>query len=131
MPRAWLLTLPLVVCSLIVDGSEAFAQQPAAGSGTQTSTEETDTSDPLSIKTTVVVTATRSVAEVDKTPLSASVITAQEIAARPVQSLDQLLSLTEGTYVQRFQGFSATDSNVYLRGFTGSARTLVLVDGHP
>lgn len=131
MGRAWLLALSLVVCSLIVHGSEAFAQQPAGGSGGQTSTEQTDASDPLNIKTTVVVTATRSVAEVDKTPLSASVITAQEIASRPVQSLDQLLTLTEGAYVQRFQGFSATDSNVYLRGFTGSSRTLVLVDGHP
>lgn len=122
----------LVIVSTLVGAGQGFAQQPSSSSTPdQTATDRTDTSDPFRIKATVVVTATRSEADVAKTPLSTSVITAAEIAARPVQSLDQHLTLTEGVYVQRFQGFSATDSNVYLRGFRGASRTLVLVDGHP
>jgi iron complex outermembrane receptor protein len=114
----------------------AGAQQPDSralndASSRQSGQEGTDTSDPFHVRATVVVTATRSETEVDKTPLSATVVTAQDIEARPVQSLDQHLTLTEGVYVQRFQGFSATDSNVYLRGFRGASRTLVLLDGLP
>jgi iron complex outermembrane receptor protein len=85
----------------------------------------------LRIRQTVVVSATRSEVEIDRTPLSASVITTSELEARPVQNVDQQLTLTPGVYVQRFQGFSGTDSNVYLRGLNGSARTLVLLDGQP
>jgi iron complex outermembrane receptor protein len=120
----------LALCAF-VSATSALAQQPAPQTAGQSSTEQTDTSDPFRVTATVVVTATRSEADVDKTPLSATVITAADIAARPVQSLDQHLTLTEGVYVQRFQGVSATDSNVYLRGFRGASRTLVLVDGQP
>jgi iron complex outermembrane receptor protein len=101
-----------------------FAQEPA------TSDQGAQAPAPK-VSTTIVVTATRSESEVDRTPISASVITPAEIAARPVQSLDQQLTLTEGVYVQRNQGFSATDSHVALRGFNTTSRTLVLVDGQP
>ena len=118
---------------LIAGDRDVAAQQAAQQSDVivEQSTEQTDASDSLRLKTTVVVTATRSEAEVDKTPLSATVITSEDLAARPVQNLDQQLTLTEGVYVQRLQGFSATDSNVYLRGLEGSSRTLVLLDGQP
>lgn len=126
------LAVALFVCGAVLVTAKSSAQDAAGAAGQQPSGKETiDASDPFHVKTTVVVTATRSEAEVDKTPLSATVITSQEIAARPVQNLDQQLTLTEGLYVQRTQGFSATDSNVYLRGFRGSSRTLVLLDGQP
>lgn len=88
-------------------------------------------SEPLRITATVTVTATRTESEVAQTPVSTSVVTANDLQARPVQNIDQQLTMTEGVYVQRFQGVSATDSTVSLRGFTGASRTLVLVDGHP
>lgn len=133
MKRARELAVVCVAC-MVVSASESIAQQTTQTSGAtteQSSTEQIDASDPLHLKTTVIVTATRSEAEVAKTPLSATVITPQDIAARPVQNLDQQLTLTEGAYVQRRQGFSGTDTNVYLRGFSGNSRTLVLVDGQP
>jgi iron complex outermembrane receptor protein len=114
--------IALVVCGALCGSTTSFAQGPQ---------DTTETTDPLRVKATVVVTATRTDADVDKTPLSASVVTAQQLEARPVQALDQQLTLTEGVYVQRFQGFSSVDATVSVRGFTGSSRTLVLVDGHP
>src|SRR5215510_10039215 len=90
-----------------------------------------DTADPFYPRTTVVVTATRSAAEADKAPISTSVITPKEIEARPLRNVDQQLTLTEGVYVQRLQGPSATDTQVSVRGFNNSSRTLVLLDGQP
>ena len=90
-----------------------------------------DGADPFHPRTTVVVTATRSAAEADKAPISTSVITPKEIEARPLRNVDQQLTLTEGVYVQRLQGLSATDSQVSVRGFNNSSRTLVLLDGQP
>ena len=121
----------LVVTACVVAGPGLSAQQPSGASGPaeQVTTEQVD--DSLRVKETVVVTATRSEAEIDKTPLSATVITSAELESRPVQNIDQHLTLTEGVHVQRFQGFSATDSNVYLRGFNSGSRTLVLLDGQP
>ena len=87
--------------------------------------------DPFHPKTTVVVTATRSEVELDKSPVSTNVLTQKEIESRPMQTLDQHISLIEGLYAHRNQGPSATDAHVSLRGFNGSARTLVLLDGHP
>lgn len=115
---------------LIAGAAEVSAQQTSDSAG-QDNAEQVDTSDPFRPRTTVIVTATRTEAEVDKTPLSATVITPQEIEARPVQSIDQQLTMTEGVYVQRLQGFSATDSHIALRGFNSTSRTLVLVDGQP
>ncbi len=117
--------------------TSSYAQQ-AAPQGQVTEQEQrapdpasTDTSDPFHPRTTVVVTATRSAAEADKAPVSTSVITPKEIEARPLRNVDQQLTLTEGVYVQRLQGNSATDTQVSVRGFNNSSRTLVLLDGQP
>ncbi len=90
-----------------------------------------DAADPFHPRSTVVVTATRSAAEADKAPISTSIITSKEIEARPLRNVDQQLTLTEGVYVLRFQGMSAVDSQVSVRGFNNSSRTLVLLDGQP
>jgi iron complex outermembrane receptor protein len=122
----------VITAGLVFVVPDCFAQQAAQdGASAQAPAPQSDENGQLRIQTSVVVTATRSEADLDKTPLSASVITRRELDARPLQNVDQQLTLTEGVYVQRFQGFSATDSNVYLRGFNGSARTLVLLDGQP
>src|SRR4029453_11600962 len=91
----------------------------------------TGTAHPFHPRSTVVVTATRTEAEADRAPISTSVITPREIEARPLRNVDQQLTLTEGVYVQRLQGMSATDSQVSVRGFNNSSRTLVLLDGQP
>lgn len=87
--------------------------------------------DPFHPSSTVVVIGTRSATEADTAPISTSIITSKEIEARPLRNVDQQLTLTEGVYVQRLQGMSATDSQVSVRGFNNSARTLVLLDGQP
>ena len=43
-----------------------------------------------------MVDATRSEMIVDKTPVSATVVTQKEIESRPLKTIDQLLTLTEG-----------------------------------
>lgn len=113
---------------LLVQAPETTPRQiPPTAPGSET----TDASDPFHPKTTVTVTATRSEEEVDKSPVSTGVVTAAEIEARPVKTVDQTLGLMEGVFVRRFQGPSATDANVLLRGFDGGGRTLVLLDGQP
>lgn len=113
---------------LLAQGQSANQNQvPPAPPGNETP----DNSDPFHPRTTVTVTATRSEAEVDRSPVSVSLVTAKEIEARPVKSIDETLSLMEGVYVQRFQGPSATDANTRVRGFDGGGRTLVLLDGQP
>ncbi|MGE3841669.1 MAG: TonB-dependent receptor [Vicinamibacterales bacterium] len=129
--------LSVVVCALAAMPVDALAQSASqngsqAGANGQSGSAETEpASDPLHIRTTVVVTATRSEGDASKSPLSSSTITEAQLQARPLQSVDQHLALTEGVYVQRLQGVSATDANVSLRGFSGSSRTLVLLDGQP
>jgi iron complex outermembrane recepter protein len=121
-----------VLAALVVFGAvtESFGQQAAPAPAGQDTTGQIEASVPQ-VRETVVVTATRTEADIAKTPLSATVVTQQDIEMRPVQNVDQQLTMTEGIYVQRLQGFSATDSNVHLRGFGSSSRTLVLVDGQP
>ena len=85
--------------------------------------ESTHNADPFHPKTTVVVTATRSELEIDKSPMSTSIVTLKELEVRPMQTLDQHLALIEGLYIYRTQGPSATDAQASLRGFNGSART--------
>ena len=97
----------------------------------QTPEPSTNDSDPFHPKTTVVVTTTRSEVEVDKSPLSATVITQKEMEARPMHTIDMHLTLTEGVYVKRAKGPLTIEGQILLRGFNGDARTLVLVDGQP
>jgi iron complex outermembrane receptor protein len=113
-----LLTL-ILISSVVLTGRALFGQV------------QEEQTDPFHPKTTVVVTATRSEVELDKSPVSTNVLTQKEIESRPMQTLDQHISLMEGLYAFRTQGPSATDAHVSLRGFNGSARTLVLLDGHP
>lgn len=95
----------------------------------------TDATDPFHLKTTVMVTATRSQIEVDNAPVSASVVTGQELQLRGLPFVDQNLNTLEGLMVSRGKGASDTLAGVGMRGFsgrgTGQARVLVLLDGEP
>ncbi len=87
------------------------------------------------LKTSIVVTATRSEAEPEKSPVSTGVVSRQELEVRSQQVLDQSLDLIQGVYANRGKGFQDTQSGVGMRGFSGrgssQARTLILLDGQP
>jgi iron complex outermembrane recepter protein len=83
------------------------------------------------IATDVVVTASRSEEDAEKQPVSASVVNLQDIQTRNVQLLDEGLDSVPGLYVQRNKGAADGEASVYLRGFNGPNRTLVLLDGQP
>ena len=91
--------------------------------------------DPLHPKTSIVVTATRSETEPEKSPVSTGVVSRQELEVRSQQVLDQSLDLVQGVYANRGKGFQDTQSGVGMRGFSGrgasQARTLILLDGQP
>ena len=101
----------------------------------QSSETVTDTSNPFLIKTTVVVTATKSEVEINESPVAASVVTSEELELRNTTFVDQALNILEGVIVSRGKGPADTLAGVGMRGFsgrgTGQSRVLVLLDGEP
>jgi len=86
------------------------------------------------VKTTVTVTGTRTATDLDRTPVSTSLVTQEEMQTRNVNQVDQVLSLIEGVNSFHTKGPNDSDFNIGLRGFAGRgspARTLVLLDGQP
>jgi iron complex outermembrane recepter protein len=89
---------------------------------------------PAPVKTSVTVTGTRSPMEVDKSPVSTSVVTREELESRNIRQIDQALTLVEGVIALRSKGPNDNDFGLGLRGFAGrggQSRTLILVDGQP
>jgi outer membrane cobalamin receptor len=79
----------------------------------------------------VEVTATRKPEDLLTSASSVNVVSRSELEARNVQTIDEGLDQVPGLYVQRIQGLADTEASVYLRGFNGPNRTLVLLDGQP
>lgn len=77
----------------------------------------------------IVVTATRTEKELESVPASVSLITQKEIKKRNIKTTDEAVNTETGVIATRGKGFMDTHSSVYLRGFTGQNRTLVLLDG--
>lgn len=90
---------------------------------------------PFFLKQEITVTATRSEVEPSRAPVSATTVSAREIALRNVQVADRALETLPGVYVSRGKGYQDTLAGVGLRGFSGrgagQSRTLVLLDGQP
>ncbi len=107
-----------------------FAQAQPANDGVQQ-----DASDPFHIKTTVVVTGTKTQTELRESPVSTSVLTHTELDMRDTRTLDQGLGLIEGLYSLRAKGSQDTLTGVGMRGFDGrgsdQTRVLILLDGQP
>jgi iron complex outermembrane recepter protein len=85
-------------------------------------------------ETLVVTTATRNGMDVDKAPVSASLVTRQELETRNIHQIDEAINLTEGVISVRAKGPADNDFGVGLRGFSGMGgqyRTLILMDGQP
>ena len=78
-----------------------------------------------------VVTANRSIRNIDNVPGRVTVIDAKAIQELPVQNVDELLRNIAGVYVNRSWGIFSQNSSVTMRGIDASARVLVLVDGVP
>ncbi|MDR1155424.1 MAG: TonB-dependent receptor [Bacteroidales bacterium] len=91
-------------------------------------------SDTTDIKTLsmdeVVVTATRTPHSIYSVPASMSMISKRSIDNSPAIYIDEALRGISGVYVKRSK-LSDQTASVSLRGFSGDARTLVLLDGIP
>lgn len=86
------------------------------------------------VRTSVTVTGTRSPMEIERSPVSTSVVTREQMETRNIRQIDQALTLTEGVIAIRTKGASDNDFGLGLRGFAGRGgqnRTLILVDGQP
>lgn len=75
---------------------------------------------------TMVVTATRSMKQLQEVPSSVSVITAQELKNRNVDNIEKALQYIPGVYMSRSN--SAYDGSILMRGMD-TTNILVLVDG--
>lgn len=71
----------------------------------------------------MVVTATRTMKQIQEVPSSVSVVTAKEIEDRNVTSVQEALQYMPGVYMDQ-----SSQGTISLRGF-GSTNVLVLVDG--
>jgi len=121
-----------VVLAILVATLTLFAQPPDT---TQTKTASLAESALQPVRTSIVVTATRSETEPEKSPVSTGYVSRQELQVRGQQVLDQSLDLVQGVYANRGKGFQDTQAGVGMRGFSGrgasQARTLILLDGQP
>ncbi|MGA9623495.1 MAG: hypothetical protein WBQ65_03415, partial [Bryobacteraceae bacterium] len=89
-----MLTSKVVLMTIVAGGLFAQTQPPGAG-------VQQDASDPFHIKTTIVVTGTRTETELKESPVSTSVLTHTELEMRDTRTLDQGLGLIEGLYSLR------------------------------
>ena len=114
----WIIVTGITVLGLIIP---VFAQSPASG----------DQPALAPVKTTVVVTATRSEEDAHQSPVAITVITREDIATQPASTIDQHLNYIPGLNIQRTKGPADSIAKAQLRGFSGPNRTLVLLDGQP
>jgi len=98
-------------------------QEPASGSK--------EPAQPV-VHETVLVTATRSERAVSDLPVSATVVTEEEIRATPARSVDDLIRDIPGVHMSVISGSGSTPNNqrLSMRGL-GGTRALVLLDGIP
>ena len=123
-------------------GRYRVSVESASFEGAQTSAEVSEASPAPSLELRLrvqglsqevtVTAATRSDANIEDLPISATVVTRQEIINSPAQSLDQLLLAIPGVNLQEPPSFAQhpTSNAVSMRGL-GGYRTLVLLDGVP
>ncbi len=77
----------------------------------------------------IVVTATRTDKDVEWAPGSVSVVTRKEIEERNIQTVDEAVNTLAGVLDRRSTGLLDPIANIQIRGFPGSQRTLLLLDG--
>jgi outer membrane receptor protein involved in Fe transport len=84
------------------------------------------------VEETVLVTATRSERAVSELPVSATVVTEEEIRETPARSVDDVVRTIPGVHLSLVSGSGSTPNNqrISMRGL-GGTRALVLLDGIP
>ncbi|RLD63187.1 MAG: hypothetical protein DRJ01_04400 [Bacteroidetes bacterium] len=81
----------------------------------------------------VVITATKTQQNIEDIPQRVELISLNKIKSNPIESADDLLKTISGTYVSRPLGIFSHNTNVSMRGLSGSeqSRVLILMDGVP
>ena len=87
--------------------------------------------EPPALLDEVVVTASKTEKAVDDAPGAVVVITAQEMAMRTIETVDEALASVSGAFQRRNKGLMDSTSSLYMRGFNGDQYVLVLLDGQP
>jgi iron complex outermembrane recepter protein len=129
--------LRVAVCVLmgLTCATISVGQQSGSTDSTNEASETSKKQTIAPVKTTVIVTATRTEVDTDKAPASTSVIPESEIKARNTILIDQSLNTLPGVILTRTKGMADSMPAVGLRGFGGSgssqSRVLVLLDGEP
>ena len=115
----------LATAVLLVVGSAAYAQQPAAPAAPD---QDPDPDKPISFEQQVVVSASRTQQQLVNAPAAVSVITNDTIETSPATNVGELLRSVPGMNITQV---SARDVNVTTRGATSTLATnqLTLVDG--
>jgi len=78
-----------------------------------------------------VITATRTLRNINEVPASVRLITAEQIKEMPSTAIDDLLRTEANIVVDRKNGIFSKNASVNMRGLNSSARTLVMLDGVP
>jgi iron complex outermembrane recepter protein len=86
---------------------------------------------PVDSLKTFVVSATLSPLAREDVPARVTTISGNEIQSTPVSNSDELLMSIPGVFVNRSWGIFSKNGAVTMRGLSGSARVLVLLDGIP
>jgi len=116
---------PVVVAGLYLMGAScAWPQTPDKQGEAAASAAYGTSGDPAAMKE-IVVTASRREQAIKEAPASISVITRDEIEAKPYTSVAEIISRVEGVSVV---GGSPNDQDISIRGMPGEY-TLILVDG--
>jgi iron complex outermembrane recepter protein len=122
-----------LTCATTVMGQQGGAVDSSNATNNTSNTSKKQAIAP--VQTTVIVTATRSEAEMDKVPASTSVIPEAEIQSRNITLIDQSLNLLPGIILTRTKGMADSMPAIGIRGFGGSgssqSRTLIMLDGEP
>ncbi|MBN1637191.1 MAG: TonB-dependent receptor, partial [Deltaproteobacteria bacterium] len=82
----------------------------------------------------VVVTATKTKQAIEKAPTQVEVVTAEDIKASNVRTVDEALERIPGIYTSRTSGVTSISNksiSLSVRGFQNQSQSLVLLDGQP
>lgn len=79
----------------------------------------------------VVVTTSKFDENLVDAPGTVEVITKKDLERRNVKDIDEAVNEAAGVYDRKTKGFADTMPSVNVRGFYGTSRNLILVDGQP
>lgn len=132
MRSPWSWAGVLLVLSLVGLAGAVRAQEKSAPAQREPSSDQKKLIAP--VKTEVTVTATRTPIEIESSPMSTALIPRQELEQRDVRLIDKAIEDVPGVVSIRFRGESDDHFGIGMRGFagfSGQARTLILLDDQP